>query len=33
MRNGYRILIRKPEGKKQFESSRHGWENIKMDIK
>jgi hypothetical protein len=31
---GHRVLIRKPEGKKQLERPRHRWENnIKMDLR
>jgi hypothetical protein len=34
MRNAYRILARKPEGKRPFGRCRHSWEvDIKMDIK
>jgi hypothetical protein len=34
VRNLYTILVRKAEGKRLFERSRHRWEdNIKMDIK
>jgi hypothetical protein len=32
-RNAYKILMVKPDGSKQFERQRHGWENNnKMDI-
>jgi hypothetical protein len=31
--NAYRVLVRKPEGKKQFVTYRHMWEdNIKMYV-
>jgi hypothetical protein len=34
MRNAYRILVHKPEGKRSLERHRHWWEdNIKMDLK
>jgi hypothetical protein len=34
MRNLYRILVGKPEGKKPLIRSRHRWEdNIKMDLR
>jgi hypothetical protein len=34
MRNVYKLLVRKPEGKKPFRRSKHGWEdNIRMDLK
>jgi len=34
MRNTYRILVRKPEGKRPLWKPMHGWkENIKMDLK
>jgi hypothetical protein len=30
---GYRVLVRKPEGRRQFETPRHRWENnIKTDL-
>jgi hypothetical protein len=33
MRNVYKILVGKPEGKKPLERPRHRWEdNIKMDL-
>jgi hypothetical protein len=33
-RNAYRILVRKPEGKRQFGRPKHKWEDtIKMDLK
>jgi hypothetical protein len=33
-RNGYTILVGKPEGKRQLARSRYRWEdNIKMDLK
>jgi hypothetical protein len=33
-RNAYRILVGKPEGKRQLGRPRRGWEdNIKMDLK
>jgi hypothetical protein len=33
-RNAYRILVGKPEGKRQLERPRRRWEkNIKMDLK
>jgi hypothetical protein len=33
-RNAYRILVRKPEGKRLLGRSRHGWDNdIKMYIR
>jgi len=32
MRNAYKILVRKPEGKRPFGRLRHRWEdNIRMD--
>jgi hypothetical protein len=32
-RNGYRILVRMPEGKRQIRRSRHTWvNNIRMDL-
>jgi hypothetical protein len=34
IRNAYRILIGKPEGKRPLGNSRHRWEdNIKMDLR
>jgi hypothetical protein len=34
MRNVYKILVGKPEGKTSLRRSRHRWEdNIKMDVK
>jgi hypothetical protein len=34
MRNFYKILVRKPEGKKPLERPRHTWkDNIQMDLK
>jgi hypothetical protein len=34
MRNGYNILVRKPEGKRPFGRPRRIWENnIKMDLR
>jgi hypothetical protein len=34
MRNAYKILVRKPHGKRPFERHRHRWEdNIRMDLK
>jgi hypothetical protein len=34
IRNAYRILVRKPEGKRSLGRSRRSWmDNIKMDIK
>jgi len=34
MRNAYKILVGKPEGKRPFRRSRHRWEdNIRMDLK
>ena len=33
-RNVYRVLVRKPEGKRPLERPRHRWEdNIKMDLR
>jgi hypothetical protein len=33
-RNAYRILVRKPEGKRPLERLRHRWEdNIRMDLR
>jgi hypothetical protein len=33
-RNAYRILVGKPEGKKQLRKPRHRWiDNIKMDLR
>jgi hypothetical protein len=32
MRNAYKILIRKPEGKRPLGRCRHRWEDIKMDL-
>jgi hypothetical protein len=34
MRNAYRILVGKPEGKRPLERPRHRWvDNIKMDLR
>jgi hypothetical protein len=34
MRNAYKVLIRKPEGKRPLGRPRHIWEdNIRMDLK
>jgi hypothetical protein len=34
MRNAYKILVGKPEGKKQLGRPRRGWEdNIRMDLR
>jgi hypothetical protein len=34
VRNMYKILVRKPEGKSELRSARHKWgDNIKMDYK
>jgi hypothetical protein len=34
MRNSYKVLIRKPEGKRPLGRNRHRWENnIKLDLK
>jgi hypothetical protein len=34
MRNGYKILVRKPEKKRPFRRPRHKWEdNIRMDLR
>jgi hypothetical protein len=34
MRNAYKILVKKPEGKMPLVRFRHRWEdNIKMDLK
>ena len=33
-RGVYRVLVRKPEGKRPLVRPRHGWEvNVKMDLK
>jgi hypothetical protein len=33
MRNAYKILVRKPEGKRPLRRHRHRWEcNIRMDL-
>ena len=33
-RNAYRVLVRKPEGKRSLGRLRHRWEeNIKMDLR
>jgi hypothetical protein len=33
-RNGYKILVRKPEGKRPFGRYRHGWDdNIRLVIR
>jgi hypothetical protein len=33
MKNGYKVLVGKPEGKIPFGRSRHRWEdNIRMDL-
>jgi hypothetical protein len=32
MRNVYKILVGKPEGKRRPGISRHRWNNIKMDL-
>jgi hypothetical protein len=31
-RKVYRLLMRKPEGKRPLVRPRHGWVNIKMDL-
>jgi hypothetical protein len=34
MRNAYKVLIRKPEGKRTFGRCRHRWkDNIKLDLR
>jgi len=34
VRNAYRILVRKPEGKRPLRRFRHRWEdNVRMDLK
>jgi hypothetical protein len=33
MRNGYNILVRKPEGKRPLGRPRHRWDNFNMDLK
>ena len=33
LRNAYRVLVGKPEGKRHLESSRRRCENIKMDLR
>jgi hypothetical protein len=34
MRNTYKILVQKPEGKRTLRGSRHRWEdNVKMDLR
>jgi hypothetical protein len=34
MRNAYKILVGKPQGKRRLRTSRHGWEyNIRMDLR
>jgi len=33
MRNAYRILAGKPEGKRPFGRPRRRWENIRMDLR
>jgi hypothetical protein len=33
-RGAYRVLVGKPDGRRQFESSRHRWEdNVKIDLR
>ena len=32
-RNAYRVLMGKPEGKRPLRRPRHGWEDIKMDLR
>jgi hypothetical protein len=33
MRNAYSILVGKPEGKRSLRRPRHGWDDIKMDLR
>jgi hypothetical protein len=33
MKNVYKILVKKPEGRKPFRRQRHSWENIRMDLR
>jgi hypothetical protein len=33
MRSAYKILVRKPEGKRQIERLGCGWENFRIDLK
>jgi hypothetical protein len=33
MEDAYKILVGKPEGKRQLEGPRHGWKGIRMDLK
>jgi len=33
IRNAYKVLVRKPEGKKQHGGSRHKWEDITTDLR
>jgi hypothetical protein len=33
LRNEYKILVRKPEGKRPLGRPRHKWEDIKMDFR
>jgi hypothetical protein len=31
-RGAYRILVRRPEGRRPFGRPRHRWDNVKMDL-
>jgi hypothetical protein len=33
MRNAYKLLVGKPEGKLPFARTRRGWENIRIDLR
>jgi hypothetical protein len=33
MRNAYKIVVRKPEGKRPLGRSTHRWEDIRLDLK
>jgi hypothetical protein len=33
MRNAYKIVVEKPEGKRSLRISRHRWEDITMDLR
>jgi hypothetical protein len=33
MRNEYKILVGKPEGKRNLGRHRHGWEDIRKDLR
>jgi hypothetical protein len=33
MRNAYKILVRKPEGKRPLRRPRHRWNNIRLNLR